>query len=735
MAPDDKACVEHRAGTPGPAQGERLPIAAEKEERLMFHIVKESVAFGSKEITLETGRFALQASGACLVTCGDTQVLVAVIAAASPKPGMGFFPLSVDYLEKFYAAGRIPGGYFKREAKPTDREVLTSRLIDRAIRPLFPDAFQCETQVVATVVSVDPLTAPAVLALLGASAALHLSDIPFGGPVAAVRVGWEGTGPVLLVGENQGNQDLELIVAGTKDGILMVEAAANFLTEEHMLTALAFAEQALAPLCKIQDVLRKKSGKEKRPVAQQEDTLAKRIGKDFAKQLGHIYGLSGKEERKTALASLRAEAGATLSVDGAEPQGFGDAFEQACSKVLRSNILVRNTRVDGRSTTDIRPLDCQVGILARPHGSALFTRGETQSLGAVTLGTPDDAQRLETVIKPADEKHFLFHYNMPGYSVGEPKRLGASSRREIGHGNLAEKALRIALPPRLKFPYTVRVVSEILSSNGSSSMASVCSASLALLDAGVPLQEPVAGIAMGLIKEGSKVAVLSDILGDEDALGDMDFKVAGGKAGITALQMDMKISGVSLDILATALTQAKTGRLHILDAMAKALPKSRDLSARAPRIEQIKIRPERVRDLIGPGGKNIKRIVLETGCRVDVDEGGVVSLASSNGESAAKARKMIHYLTSDPEVGEIFLGTVKKVSDFGAFVEIKPGIEGLVHISQLAAARVTRVEEVVGEGEDVLVKVIEVDRTGRIKLSRKDAIGLAPTNPREMAPT
>ncbi|MEN9529967.1 MAG: polyribonucleotide nucleotidyltransferase, partial [Pseudomonadota bacterium] len=472
-------------------------------------------------------------------------------------------------------------------------------------------------------------------------------------------------------------------------------------------------------------------GKEKRsvPEAPANDAMQKVLDKKYAGALREAYSIAKKSDRKNAVDEIRVAAKAELVPANSEPTlaaTFEHLFEMACYKTLRTNIISDNRRVDGRKSTDIRAIDCQVQVLKRPHGSALFTRGETQSLGVVTLGTSDDAQRSESVYSPLEEKHFMLHYNMPGYSVGEPKRLGAPGRREVGHGNLAERALRASVPSRMRFPYSIRMVSEITESNGSSSMASVCSGTLAMLDAGVPLLEPVAGIAMGLIKEGNDVAILSDILGDEDALGDMDFKVAGGKSGITALQMDMKIAGVSIDVLRRALEQAREGRLHILSKMTSVLGKAKDLSNRAPRIEQIKIKSERIRDLIGPGGRNIKKIVADTGCKVDIGDDGVVNLASNNGEAAALAKRMIHFLTSDPEINEVYLGIVKKVSDFGAFVEIKPGVEGLVHISQLAAQRVNKVEDVVKEGDEVMVKVIEIDRTGRIKLSRKDAVGKEP---------
>jgi len=698
----------------------------------MFDIVEKVIKIGGREITLETGRMARQAGGSVLVTCGETQILVAAVAAKEAKPDQGFFPLSVDYIEKLYSAGRIPGGYVKRETRPSDREVLVSRLIDRPIRPLFPESYMVETQVVATVISYDPEVYPAPLAILGASAALHLSDVPFQGPVGGVRIGFKN-GAFIFNGNDKEMEDseLDMVLAGTRDAIMMVEAAAQFVPEDLVLRAMEEGQKQIRIMCDAQEDLRKKAGKVKREVKEPatNENLKKAFDKKFGAQLNKAYSIAKKAERREAISAVKDAAKAELVKDGDAQlaKDFSTLFELASYNTMRLSILKDNRRIDGRKTVDIRNIDCQVGVLKRPHGSALFTRGETQSLGVVTLGTTDDAQRSETLTNVLEEKHFMLHYNMPGYSVGEAKRLMSPGRREVGHGNLAERALKPSIPSRVRFPYTIRVVSEITESNGSSSMASVCSGTLALLNAGVPLAEPVAGIAMGLIKEGNDFAILSDILGDEDNLGDMDFKVAGSRNGISALQMDMKIGGVSIEIMTRALEQAREGRLHILKKMNAVISKAEDLNPRAPRIEQIKIKQERMRDLIGPGGRNIKRIVSESGCKVDVDETGIISLASTNGKSAALAKQLIQYFTSDPEIGQVYLGTVKKVSDFGAFVEIKPGIEGLVHISQLAPQRVERVEDVVKEGEEVMVKVIEVDRTGRIKLSRKDAIGKQPS--------
>lgn len=700
----------------------------------MFNIVEKKIKIGEQTITLETGRLARQAQGSVLVSSGGTQVLVAVVVAKEQRPGQGFFPLSVDYIEKMYAAGRIPGGYIKRETKPSDREVLVSRLIDRPIRPLFPEGFLNEVQIVCTVLSYDPAVNPSELASLGASAALHISNAPFDGPTAAVRVAEINGKLVLNPPEAElDSAKVDILVAGKEDAILMVECVSEFVGEEKILECLELAQKNIKKLCAVQDELRKEVGVEKLPAPELPENkgMKSALEKSWHTKLKKAYAIATKAERYAAISEVKEAAKTELipeDDDGTLAAAFSRHFEDLRYKILRTSILKDNKRIDGRKTDEIRQIVCETGILSRTHGSALFTRGETQSIGIATLGTPDEGQRSESVASLSSEKKFMLHYNMPGYSVGEPKRLGAPGRREVGHGNLAERALRATLPPQLKFPYSIRLVSEITESNGSSSMASVCSGTLALMDAGVPIQKPVAGIAMGLIKEGKSFSVLSDILGDEDALGDMDFKVAGSEEGITALQMDMKIAGVSLEIMKTALAQAKDGRLHILGKMAEVMTKPNDLSPYAPRIERIKIKSDKIRDLIGPGGKNIKKIVSETGCKVDLDDQGIVSLSSTDGQSAAKAKRMIQYLTSDPEIGQVYLGVVKKVSDFGAFVEFKPGIEGLVHISQLAANRVNKVEDVVKENEEVLVKVIEIDRTGRIKLSRKDAIGKTPVD-------
>jgi len=643
---------------------------------------------------------------------------------------LSFFPLSVDYIEKFYASGRIPGGYLKRENRPGDKEILTSRLIDRPIRPLFPKDFLCETQIVATLMSYDDSVSPIPLAITGTSAALHISDIPFAGPIAGIRLGLVDNEYLINPNDNElKSSKLDLIVAGSKDAILMVEACANFLTEAEMLKAIDFAHKLIQKLCVAQDELREKVGVKKRSVAIKEfDTkTAKNFEKHIVKDLEKACYIKDKLERYSALNKLKKDSIESF-IDKTHDESEGtktllaSVFEEKKSSLVRSNIL-EDKRIDGRSSKDIRTIECEVSLLKKTHGSSLFTRGETQSIGVVTLGTFEDAKRTETVANLSEEKTFMLHYNMPGYSVGEVKRMGAPGRREVGHGYLAEKALTPALPQKTHFPYSIRIVSEITESNGSSSMASVCSGTLAMLDAGVPLVTPVAGIAMGLVLEKDKHAILSDILGDEDHLGDMDFKVAGSKDGITALQMDMKIGGISKSILKDALEQAKNGRLHILNEMLSVIDTPKNLSAYAPRIERMRIKQNRIRDLIGPGGKNIKKITLDTGCKVDIDDDGIVSIASTNNEASKNAKRMVSYLTTDPQINEIYLGLVKKTTDFGAFVEIKPGVEGLVHISQAAVNRINNIEEVMKENDEVLVKVIELDRTGRIKLSRKDAIG------------
>ena len=691
--------------------------------------VTREVNVAGKVIKFEFNKYAKQANSV-MVSCGDTQVLVCVVGAEEPKPDQDFFPLTVDYFERMYAAGRIPGGFFKRETRPTEHEVLTSRVIDRPLRPLFPEHYMADVQITCTTVSYDPEHHPAPLAVMGASAALMISDIPFDGPVAALRVGMKEGKYIIDPKEGEGG-DLDLNIAAKPGALLMVEAGANFLSEEQMLDAISHAHKLMEPVFEMQNSIRKEIGKPKRafsPPAWDKE-LHKKVQDIATPLVTKAFTIASKADRKTALSSVTKDVLTSVNPNGesAITKVVKKMLEEVQFNCMRSQILDTRKRVDGRGTTDIRTITCETGVLKRPHGSALFTRGETQALATVTLGAGDDEQRLDNLVTPNAVKTFMLHYNFPGYSVGECKPNRAPGRREVGHGALAERALSKVIPDKSKFGYTIRLVSEILESNGSSSMASVCAGTMALLKAGVPIQEPVAGIAMGLIKEGDKYAVLSDILGDEDHLGDMDFKVCGGQNGITALQMDIKIGGLTREILSEALTQAQAGRRHILGKMTTAINAPGDISEFAPRIFQVKIKPDRVRDLIGPGGKNIKKIVADTGVKIDVTDEGMVSIVAMDVTSAEAAKKMIRSVTSDPEIGAVYLGVVKKIMDFGAFVEIKPGTEGLCHISQLDNARVERTEDVCKEGDEMLVKVLEIDRQGKIKLSRKEALGKKPT--------
>ncbi len=691
-------------------------------------LIKEAKV-GDKTICFEFQKFAKQANGSVMVSCGDTQVLVTVCASEAPKEGQDFFPLSVDYIEKFYAAGRIPGGFVKRETKPSEAEVLTARVIDRPLRPSFPEEFLCETQVVCTVMSVDPLHHPAPLALVGASTALMISDIPFNGPVASIRVGKKDGQLVLdpVLGEEG---DLDLNIAANPDAVLMVEAAANFLSEDEMIEAITFAHNAMKPLFDMQKEVQKEIGKPKRQLTG--NTLADTV----YTEVQHLEGLARealqireKQARVKGLKALKDKIVTEFNPDGdsGRSKALAAAYEKLIYVSMRKMILDDRKRIDGRSFTDIRQITCETKILRRTHGSALFTRGETQALATVTLGSADDEQRMDSILQANFKKAFMLHYNFPPYSVGEAKPLRAPGRREVGHGALAYKALEAILPESNKFNYTIRLVSEVLESNGSSSMATVCAGTMAMLDAGVPIKQPVAGIAMGLVMEGDKYAVLSDILGDEDHLGDMDFKVTGGQEGITALQMDIKISGLNKKILAEALAQAKEGRQYILKKLVATINEPAELSQWAPQIFEIKIKEDKIRDLIGPGGKTIKKLVADLQVKIDISDNGIVNIMAPDGASAERAKQAIRAITADPEVGAIYLGTIKKVVDFGAFVELRPGLEGLLHISQLENRKVDRVTDIVNEGEQVLVKVIDVDRQGKIKLSRKDALGKRPT--------
>ncbi len=691
-----------------------------KHEVVVAHV-------GGKEIKIETGKLAKQSDGSVLVTCGSNIVLVTAVSSREASTA-DFFPLTVEYQEKFYATGKIPGGYFKREGKPTTEATLTSRLIDRPIRPLFPEGYRNETQVVATVLSADGTYPLSVLASMGASAAVHISDIPFNGPSSAVVVGRvDGkfiANPSRLQLEKS---DMEIVVAGTRNGILMVEGESQFISEADALAALKFGHESIQSSIQAQEELRAKAGRPKREFtayAVDESLKTKLVG--FL-QPKLEKALSTKDKLQRYALFDEAKDGAmkefTSNVSEADvlaklTKDIGIVVEDTKYRVARDMIL-KGKRIDGRDTRTVRPIWCEVGMLPRAHGSGLFTRGETQVLGTVTLGTEDDEQLIDG-LEGKVKKKFLLHYNFPPFSVGETGRLGGQSRREVGHGFLAERALKAIIPDFEKFPYTIRVVSEVLESNGSSSMGTVCSGMLAMLDAGIPVKGNVAGIAMGLIKEGNDVAVLTDILGDEDHLGDMDFKVAGTRDGVTSLQMDIKIDSVSFDIMETALRQAKEGRQHILGEMEKVMSKSRsDISEFAPRIETIKIKPEKVREVIGAGGKVIRGIIDETGVKIDIEDDGTIHIASVDPDATKKAMALIKAICEEPEVGKVYSGRVVKITDFGAFVEVLPNIQGLLHISEVAHERIRNVTDVLSEGEKLDVKILDIDRSGRIKLSRK----------------
>jgi polyribonucleotide nucleotidyltransferase len=682
--------------------------------------------FHGRKLSIEVGRLAKQASGSALVRYGDTVVLVTAVAAKEAREGIDFFPLTVDYQEKTFAAGKIPGGFFKREGRPSEKEVLTSRLIDRPLRPNFPEGFVAETQVIATVLSADRDNDPDTIALIGASAALQVSDIPFNGPLAAVRMGRIDGKPVANPTIEQLEQsDLNLVVACSRDAIVMVEGGAKVVGEDVILDALFGALEAVQPLLDMQDELQRELGKRKRAVeAPKRDEALYEIVKSLAvSKIREAMSHAGKHERNDRLREAKRNVRETLLAQfpGREAE-VRAVYEDVEYKLFRETIVRENKRVDGRGLKDIRPITCEVEVLPRTHGSALFTRGETQALCVTTLGTTSDEQKIDALLGEY-YKRFMLHYNFPPFSVGEVKFLRNPGRREIGHGALAERALSAILPDDAKFPYTIRLVSEILESNGSSSMATICGGSLSLMDAGVPIVAPVAGVAMGLIKEGSEVRVLTDILGDEDHLGDMDFKVAGTAEGVTAVQMDNKIGGVSREVMRDALYQARDGRLHILGEMKKAMAGPRpEMSAYAPRIVTLKIRPDKIRDVIGPGGKVIRSIVEESGAKIDVEDDGTIFVASADGEAMKKAIDRIQSITAEAEVGKIYKGKVRKVMDFGAFVEILPGTDGLVHISQLANHRVAKVTDVVNEGDEIHVKVLEVDpKSGKIRLSLREA--------------
>ncbi|MBI2963353.1 MAG: polyribonucleotide nucleotidyltransferase [Deltaproteobacteria bacterium] len=682
--------------------------------------------FHGRKLSIEVGRVAKQASGSALVRYGDTVVLVTAVATRDAREGIDFFPLTVDYQEKTFAAGKIPGGFFKREGRPSEKEVLTSRLIDRPLRPNFAEGFVCETQVIATVLSADRDNDPDMVALIGASAALQVSDIPFNGPLAGVRMGRiDGKLVVNPTLDALEKSDLNLVVACSRDAIVMVEGGAKIVAEDVVLDALFGALEACQPIFAMQDELQKTVGKPKRIVAppKRDEALHERVRSLAVPRVREAMSFAAKHERNDRLRETKRAVREALGAAFPDREKeITHAYEDIEFQLFREAIVRENRRVDGRGLKDIRPISCAVEVLPRTHGSALFTRGETQALCVTTLGTTSDEQKIDALLGEY-YKRFMLHYNFPPFSVGEAKFLRGPGRREIGHGALAERALSAVLPDEGKFPYTIRLVSEILESNGSSSMATICGGTLSLLDAGVPILAPVAGVAMGLIKEGEQVRVLTDILGDEDHLGDMDFKVAGTEQGVTAVQMDNKIGGVSREVMRDALYQAREGRLHILGEMAKTLQTHREeMSAYAPRITTLKIRVDKIRDVIGPGGKVIRSIVEETGAKIDVEDDGTIFVASADGEAMKKAIDRIQSITAEAEIGKIYKGRVRKIMDFGAFVEILPGTDGLVHISQLANHRVAKVEDVVKEGDEIYVKVLEVDpRSGKIRLSLREA--------------
>jgi polyribonucleotide nucleotidyltransferase len=692
----------------------------------MFDIHREEIDWGGRRLVLETGRLARQADGAVLATYGDTTVLATVVADKQPKVGLDFLPLSVHYQEKFYAAGRIPGGYFKREGRPTERETLISRLIDRPIRPLFANGWRNETQVIINVLSHDLENDPDMAAMAAVSAALTISGVPFMGPIGAARVGFINNEFVLNPSlEEMVESQLDLVVAGTTDAVLMVESEAKELPEEVMLGAVMFGHKHFQPIIEMAIRLAEKAAKEPRALdIADTSALEKKLRGLAESDLRKAYTITAKQERYKAVDTAKSKAKEAVAAEGEAdnaptPQQVGGVLKKIEADVVRSNILDTGKRIDGRDTKTVRPIVAEVGVLPRTHGSSVFTRGETQALVVATLGTGEDEQWVDALSGTYKET-FLLHYNFPPFSVGETGRMGGAGRREIGHGKLAWRALRPVLPPNHEFPYTLRVVSEILESNGSSSMATVCGSSLALMDAGVPLRRPVAGIAMGLILEGKKYAVLSDILGDEDHLGDMDFKVAGTDQGVTALQMDIKIAGITEEIMKVALSQAKEGRMHILGEMAKAITGARsELGEYAPRIEVIKIPVDKIREVIGTGGKVIREIVEKTGAKINVEDDGTVKVASANGESIKAALNWIKTIVSEPEVGTIYDGTVVKTVDFGAFVNFFGPKDGLVHISHLASRRVNKVTDVVKEGDKVKVKLLGFDDRGKVKLSMK----------------
>ena len=687
---------------------------------------KVEIEIRGKKLILETGRIAKQADGAVVAQYGDTVVLATSVADKTPKEGLDFFPLTIDYQEKTYSAGRIPGGFFKREGRPTEKEILTSRLIDRPLRPLFPKGFYYETQGIISVLSYGDENIADILGIISISAALTISDIPFNGPVAAVRIGRIADSFVINPDLREVEEcDFNLVVAGTEDAIVMVEGEAQEISEPDLLESLDIAHQEIKRICAVQNELQSMVGKEKRPVITHvvDEELKDAVKEISLEKVKVAITIPDKLRRQKALDEILKEVIEKLNIDEKDiTMDIIDVFNDIEKKLVRDMILNKNIRVDGRPPEEVRKISSEIGILPRTHGSALFIRGETQSLAVVTLGTSEDEQRIDS-LDGESSKTFMLHYNFPPFSVGEVKPLRSPGRREIGHGMLAERALKAVIPTKAEFPYTIRIVSDILESNGSSSMATVCGGSLALMDAGVPIKTHVAGIAMGLIKEDERVVILTDILGLEDHLGDMDFKVTGTEKGITAFQLDTKISGVSRKIMEKAIEQARQGRLFILAKMNETISVPRDnLAPYAPRIYTMQIKQDKIRDVIGTGGKVIRGIVEQTGVKIDIDDSGLINIASPDGESAKKAMEIINSITAEAELGKIYLGKVKRIVDFGAFVEIFPGTEGLLHISQVSEKRIAKVTDEIREGDEVVVKVIEIDKLGRIRLSRKEAL-------------
>ncbi|HEC24423.1 MAG TPA: polyribonucleotide nucleotidyltransferase [bacterium] len=689
-------------------------------------MTSNTLMLNGKKITIETGRLAKQASGSAFVTIGDTKVLVTACLSKRIKEGVDFLPLTVNYVEKYYSAGKIPGGFFKREARPSEKEVLTSRFLDRPIRPLFPDNYFFDTQVIATVVSMDDENDPDMAAMIGVSFSLMISEVPFEGPTAGVRIARvNGDFIVNPTYKEIESSDMFLVVAGSKDAITMVEGSFNELDEEEILSAIEFGHGKIKELVEFQNNILSEININKAVVEEIEvpKGLPEKVKEIAYGDLSEALQIPAKLERNEKIANLNSKVIELLKESYPDQDRSIDQILESLQKdLLRSRIINEGSRIDGRGLRDIRPISCSVGELPMAHGSAVFTRGETQALVAATLGTKFDEQIVDAPEKEST-KRFMLHYNFPPFSVGEVAPLRSPGRREIGHGSLGEKALRYVIPTAEEFPYTIRLVSEILESNGSSSQATICGGTLSLMDAGVPIKAPVAGIAMGLIKEGDKIAILSDILGDEDHLGDMDFKVAGTAQGVTALQMDIKISGVTRETLSNALSQAKEGRLHILNIMLQSISEPRtEMAKNAPRIITISVKPEKVREVIGSGGKVIRGIIEKTGAKVDIEDSGKVTISSSNGESLNLAVAMINDITQEAEIGKIYYGKVRKIMDFGAFVEIFPGTDGLVHISQIDNKRVEKVSDVLKEGDEIKVKVIDVDKAGKIKLSRKETL-------------